>query len=242
MKSVIYVVGLLLIVTACVGKEIKSNLKSKHKINYPTTLISQLNQFPLLQLPYSIDSVFFDADSTFEVGKGTLFSPTIKILSTPMAKDEVSAREQYYLNDYFKIAKAKKEGKYAELKSKLDIGMTENAVCNPIGRIEYGDTAALLIWEIKYESFQACPSYFGHDILGTYIQNGKVVSCMHLASRESGADAPMFYETFQLAKIDKQGRINIKTSSKTQEDSVVIEQSKLHFHYQITQHGFKLLK
>ncbi|TXI85150.1 MAG: hypothetical protein E6Q37_06955 [Crocinitomicaceae bacterium] len=242
MKAVIYVVGMLLLITACVGKEVKSNLKNKPNIEYPAALVHQLDKFPLLQVPYSIDSVFFDADSALQIGTGTLYAPTVKLLSTPMASDEVSRREQYYLNDYFKIAKAKKDGKYAALKANLDIGMTENAVCNPVGRIEFGDTAALLIWEIKYESFPACPSYFGHDLLGSYIQHGKVISCMHLASRESGADAPMFYETFQLAKIDQQGRINIKTSSKTQEDSTVVEQSKSHFHYQITTRGFKLLK
>lgn len=242
MKLVIYCVGLVLIAAACMGKEVKSTLTNPTQMAYPNSLHHELKKFPELPLPYAIDSLFFTADSTLKVGKGTLFSPTVKILSSKMAGDELSKREQYYLNDYFKIAAAKKAGKYTELKSKLDIGMTENAVCNPIGRIEFGDTAALLIWEIKYESYPACPSYFGHDVMGTYVRRGNVISCMHLASRESGVDAPMFYETFQLAKLDKNGRINILATSKTQEDSTIIERSKSHFHYQITSTGFKLLK
>lgn len=242
MKLVIYCVGLVMITVACMGKEVKSNLTNTVQITYPDSLLGELQNFPKLPLPYSIDSLFFAADSTLKIGKGTLFSPIVKILSTPMATDELSKREQYYLNDYFKISAAKKEGKYTELKANLDIGMTENAVCNPIGRIEFGDTAAMLIWEIKYESYPACPSYFGHDIMGTYIRRGDVISCMHLASRESGADAPMSYETIQLAKVDKNGRINVLTTSKTVEDSTIIEQSKSHFHYQITSSGFKQLK
>lgn len=228
--------------TSCVGKEVKSNLTEEKSIEFPIEISSQLAKFPVKNNDYTIDSLYFVKDSTFKFSKGNLDIETVKLLSKKLSADEITTREKYYLNDFFHVQEAKEKGKFDQFKKKLDIGMTENAVCNAIGRIEFGDTAALLLWEIVYKSYDACPFYYGHDVMGSLVKNGKIISCITLAAKESGADAPMSYEMYQLVKIDQTGQIFIKNHAQTSEENTVIEKSKFVSRYKINSFGFEWQK
>jgi hypothetical protein len=238
-----YLIGILLtFLTSCVGKEVKSNLTEEKSIEFPIEISSQLAKFPVKNNDYTIDSLYFVKDSTFKFSKGNLDIETVKLLSKKLSADEITTREKYYLNDFFHVQEAKEKGKFDQFKKKLDIGMTENAVCNAIGRIEFGDTAALLLWEIVYKSYDACPFYYGHDVMGSLVKNGKIISCITLAAKESGADAPMSYEMYQLVKIDQTGQIFIKNHAQTSEENTVIEKSKFVSRYKINSFGFEWQK
>lgn len=229
--------------TSCVGKEVKSNLTEEKSIEFPIEISSQLAKFPVKNNDYTIDSLYFVKDSTFKFSKGNLDIETVKLLSKKLSADEITTREKYYLNDFYQVQEAKEKGqKFDQFKKKLDIGMTENAVCNAIGRIEFGDTAALLLWEIVYKSYDACPFYYGHDVMGSLVKNGKIISCITLAAKESGADAPMSYEMYQLVKIDQTGQIFIKNHAQTSEENTVIEKSKFVSRYKINSFGFEWQK
>ena len=233
---------LVLFVVSCVGKEVKSNLNVKQTLKYPELVDKQLSKFPLKEPNFAIDSSYFATDSSFQFKKGNLSLETVKALSHNLSKDEITEREKYYLNDFFLIQKSKNSGKYADFKRHLDIGMTENAVCNAIGRVEFGDTAAILLWEIHYKSYDACPYYFGHDVMGSLVKNGKIMSCITLAVKQSGADAPMFYEMFQLVKIKENGQIFIQNYGQTTEENKVIERSKNSIKYKLNSFGFEWQK
>ena len=238
-----YLFGVLLtFLASCVGKEVKSNLSDEKSIEYPKEINNQLSKFPLKSKDFTIDSLYFANDSTFKFSKGNLDIETVKLLSKKLAIDEITTREKYYLNDFFLVQEAKEKGKFTQFKKKLDIGMTENAVCNAVGRIEYGDSAALLLWEIIYKSYDACPFYFGHDVMGSLVKNGKIISCITLAAKESGSDAPMSYEMFQLVKMDEFGQIFIKNQSQTSEENTVIEKSQFASRYKINSFGFEWQK
>lgn len=238
-----YLIGVLLtFLSSCVGNEVKSNLNNEKSIEFPIEINGQLSKFPTKSKDFTIDSLYFAKDSTFKFSKGNLDIETVKLLSKKLSIDEITAREKYYLNDFFLVQEAKDKGKFAQFKKKLDIGMTENAVCNAVGRIEYGDSAALLLWEIVYKSYDACPYYFGHDVMGSLVKNGKVISCITLAAKESGADAPMSYEMYQLVKMDEFGQIFIKNHSQTSEENTVIEKSKFVARYKINSFGFEWQK
>lgn len=233
---------LVLFLFSCMGKDVKSNLNEEKSIVYPKIIDEQLSKFSLKSQNFTVDSSYFANDSTFKFTKGNLDTETVKLLSKKLSVDEITAREKYYLNDFFHIETAKSKGKFNQFKKKLDIGMTENAVCNAVGRIEYGDSASLLIWEIVYKSYDACPFYFGHDVMGSLVKNGKIISCITLAAKESGADAPMSYEMYQLAKMDEFGQILIKNHSQTSEENTVIEKSKFVSRYKINSFGFEWQK
>ncbi len=238
-----YLIGILLtFLSSCVGNEVKSNLNEEKSIEFPLEISVQLSKFPLKSSDFKIDSLYFVKDSTFKFLKGNLDIETVKLLSKKLSTDEITTREKYYLNDFFLVQEAKEKGKFDQFKKKLDIGMTENAVCNAIGRIEYGDSAALLLWEIVYKSNDACPFYFGHDVMGTLVKNGKIISSITLAAKESGADAPMSYEMYQLFKMDEFGQIFIKNHSQTSEENTVIEKSRFASRYKINSFGFEWQK
>jgi len=242
MKVLLFLAIPLMLLASCFGNDVKEKMLEKVAVEYPEFLTGRLDDFPLMTVPYSVDSLFFEADTAIDFDNGNLNIETVKLLSANLATDDQSAREQYYLNDFYKIAQAKQDGTYDSLREDLDIGMTENAACKTIGRLEFGDTMALVIWEIKYKSYDACPYYTGHHVLGSLVKKGKVLACMQLASGESGADAPMSYETYQLVQILEKGEILLRMYSQTNEEDEVVEKEQYTAAYQIKGKGFSAVK
>lgn len=242
MRSVFSSLLLVFLLTACLGKEIKSGVRQKDSLLYPVALNSILDSFPLNQLPFVIDSTYFDGFSAFDFEGGNLRPEAVKILSARFAFDDLSKRENYYMNSFLNISKAKSEGSFESFKATLESGMTENAVCNAIGRVEFGDTLAILLWEIQYKSMDTTPTYQGHHILGTLVCGGKTVACMHLGNKEQGADFPMSYEVYQLFKIDKFGWISVRNYSMSKEEDEVVENASTYLNYRVSGRGFKYVK
>lgn len=234
----------LTIFSACVGKEVQASFAQPEipQVEYQPEINSILDSFILMDTPLHFDTAFFLKNIHFDFENGNLKSDVVQILTEKFAKDDISARENYYINAFLEIEEAKNNNLFDEFQESLQSGMTQNAICQSIGRIELGDSVGLLLWEIKYKSFDACPFYSGHHVLGTLIYKGKTISCMHLASNETGSDAPMRFETYQLAKVFKNGRINIQNYAQTHEDGELIEETSSHAHYQFSSTGFEAVK
>ncbi len=232
------------IFTSCVGKKIQESIAEPlvKKVEYQPEINTILDRFNLLDSPMFLDTSFFVQNLSTNFENGNLNSEVVQILTQKFAKDEISTRENYYINAFLEIEEMKVVEKYAEYQESLQGGMTENAMCRSIGRIELGDSVGLLLWEIKYKSFDACPFYQGHHVLGTIIYKGETISCMHLASNETGADAPMRFESYQLASVFKNGKINILNFAQTHEGNKLIEETATHAHYQFSSHGFEVIK
>ena len=230
--------------SSCVGKEIQASIAQIEtpQVEYQPELTSILDSFNILETPIQFDSAFFSNNLKFDFENGNLSGQIVQLLTEKFAKDEISGRENYYINAFLEIEEAKSNNQYTEFQDNLDIGMTENAVCKSIGRIELGDSVGLLIWEIKYKSFDACPLYAGHHVLGTVVYKGKSISCMHLASNETGSDAPMRFESFQLASLYKNGVIDIRNYAQTHEEGELIENPSSKASYQFSSTGFELRK
>lgn len=243
MKGIL-IAFVLTIFSSCVGKEIQASIAQVEtpQVEYQPEIASILDSFDILASPIYFDTTFFQKNIHFNFENGNLNSEVVQILTQKFAKDEISSRENYYINAFIEIEEAKGKGQYLEFQELLEGGMTENAVCRSIGRIELGDSVGLLLWEIKYKSFEACPLYQGHHVLGTIVYKGKTVSCMHLASNVNGSDSPIRFESYQLASIFKNGKINIQNFAQTHEDGVLIEENSAHAHYQFSSNGFELVK
>ncbi len=232
-----------ILLASCFGEKVKSDLTTEETVEYPQLINDKLESYYALEdLPFSVDSSFFAADSSMNFEGGNLTIEEVKFLSSHLAFDEASSREKHYLNDFYRIAQAKLDGTFENLKKGLDIGMTENAACHSLGRLEFGDTMALVLWDIIYKSYDACPFYSGHHVLGSLVKDGKVIYCMTLASRESGADAPMSFEMYQLASVADNAVITIKNHSQAMEMDSMVEQSHVFMKYKITGKGFSSVK
>lgn len=230
--------------SSCVGKEIQATIAEVKipQVEYQAELVGILDSFLLLDTPIHFDTAFFKRELKFDFENGNLSPEIVQVLTQKFAKDEISARENYYVNAFLEIEEAKAKDQYATYQENLDPGMTENAVCRSIGRVEIGDSVGLLLWEIKYESFAACPLYQGHHVLGTLVYKGQTISTMHLASNVSGSDAPVRFESFQLASILKNGELHIRNFAQTYEENDLIESSSSKTNYLFSSKGFEIKK
>lgn len=239
-KVLYYCLGLGILLSACTAApKSEKKLPLEKKIVYPVELNKQLNAFPNLDLGLVMDSVFLDSlnGKSFKHGK-KLDMETVKFLTVKMNRDDLTEPNYYYLNDFYKIEQYKKKGKYNDFLDSLDIGMTKDANCYAIGKMEYGDSLALLIWQLNYSSYEACPFFSGSHIFGTIVFNGKVKRTMQFAAYESAMDAPMTSETYQLFRVSKSGIIDRSEYIKVLEDSAVVEDVKHFYINRLTTQGF----
>lgn len=234
----------LSIFSSCVGKEIQASIAQIEtpQVEYQAEISGILDSFQVLETPIHFDSTFFKKNKLYLFDNGNLNAEIVKVLTQKFAKDDISARENYYINAFLEIEEAKTNNQYAEFVEKLEGGMTENAVGRALGRIELGDSVGLLLWELKYKSFDACPSYQGHHILGSIVYKGQTISCMHLASNEGGSDAPMQFDSYQLASIYKDGTIRVRNYAQTFEEDQLIENTVSKTNYHFSSKGFELKK
>lgn len=228
----------LFILLACSGKkDFPVEKKEMEKeVLYPKELENSLHLFPTIQADYNIDHSFL-SDSVKNHKNFKLNSSQVQFLSSVL-KENNDQSNSYYLKGYYEIETAKKERKYTQFLETLDIGMMKDANCFAIGKIEFGDSMAILLWKIEYSSYEACPFFQGTRFYSTLVAEGKVKETIQLASKESTGDAPMFSETHQDAFIQKNGYLKYHSQSKVFEDDLEVEYSEDRSQFKITTQGF----
>ncbi|MES2588021.1 MAG: hypothetical protein V4622_03505 [Bacteroidota bacterium] len=240
-RLTLYIAFLLVatyVINSCTSKtEKKVPLEVKKEVSYPREIKKRLKNFVLLEQDFVLDTLFMQ-DSIKNHLKYKLSINEVKFLSSKLKDDDVTEPNSYYLNDYIKIERAKKTGKYAAFVERLDIGMMKDASCYALGRVEFGDSLAVLIWKIDFSSYEACPFYSGTHFLATLISNGELIECMQIACSESAGDAPMSSETVQEAKFSKKGRLNYRYESSVYEDENQIEHAEDKFVFDLKSKGF----
>lgn len=220
-------------------KEEGKKEKPEKKIEYPQALASRLNYFPDLSLDLVMDTLFLDSlqKDTFKPGK-SLNSEMVRFLTVKMNRDDLTQPNYYYLNDFYKIESYKNKGKYQNYLDSLDIGMTQDAHCHAIGKMEFGDSLALLIWQLNYESYQACPYFTGAHIFGSIVSKGEIKRTMQLAGYESAGDPPISSQTYQLFRISHNGIIDRSLYIQVMEEEALVEDVKHFYINRLTSQGF----
>lgn len=230
--------GVLLAACGAPKKEKKPETVAAPKsIQYPAEFQGVLDHFPVVKA-VAVDSIFFD-DSVGNTSDFTLSVDLVKQLTARFAKDDYSHDETYYLNSFYKIAEAKRNNAYEQFKKNLDIGMTQDANCYALSRMEFGDSLAVLFWKIDYSSYEACPVFSGTHVLASLVRDGKVGECILLAAHEVSADPPMGYELYQLGSLHSKGILKTRRYSETMEDETVIEKEKIRSVYSLNAFGFQ---
>lgn len=221
------------------AKQVEQKTPKKAEIRYPEVFQDQLAHFPLLRQEYVIDSLLLErlqAEDT--TGWHRLTTEEVKFLTVKMNRDDFTEPTKYYLNDFYKIEKHKKNGTYQAYKDSLDLGVVEDVNCFAYGRIEFGDSLSLLLWRINYKSFDACPAYSGTNIMASLIVKGKVKRTMQFAAYESAMDAPMISRTYQLARIKRGGLMERKQYVSVEEEDEIIENGRRVIINHITTQGY----
>lgn len=241
MKPVFTLFFVAALVTACSQQVNHTSQVETTVVIYPDSVKDIIDTLPELNGEFALDSTFFQKDSAVRYDLASLSSEMVKLLSSKMAYDQTSQREIHYLNAYYDIQKAKENDSFPEYISKLEGGMTQNAVTGLIGKKQFNDSLGLLIWELKYKSTDSIPSYTGHHVLGSLFSKGKMISCMHLGNHDTGYDPPMSYEMFQLFSINEHGWITIRNHSESKEEQAIVERNSKYLNFKITNRGFKYM-
>jgi hypothetical protein len=240
MNKIFGSLALCFLIVACGEVEKKAPKKEKEQktVSYSMMAEQHLSNFPLLKFPCIVDGKFLN-DSSKNHTSYPMSIGLVTELSANFGGDDDSQRESYYVNDFIKIATAKQEGKYQDFVDKLDIGMTKDANCYALGRLEFGDSVGILIWKVVFSSYEACPFFSGTHVLGSVYHEGKLVKTYQLAMDESGADAPMSFNAKKKIRIDKNGILKMYTSTETLEEEKVIESEKTQKTYVLSVKGMK---
>ncbi len=106
--------------------------------------------------------------------------------STPAAEQIYfyDAIHEYFLNDSLHQADS----------VQYDIGMILNSEAFVLGKKELSK-GQLLIWGIKYGSYEACPYYTGVNLFASYLLDNKIRNSTVIASNWAVADPPMAART-----------------------------------------------
>ncbi len=199
-------------------------LVENRQVEYPSGIDDKLKLFPLEEEELKIDSGFF-RDSTRNHRKQELDADFVKLLAVNLSKDDMTEPNAYYLKEFYTIEKAKKDKKYDDFLEKLDIGMTKDAHCYALKRMEFGDSIATLLWRLDFTSYEACPFFHGSHYMLSTIYQGKVVQTIQLAASESAADAPVSSTIVQEALISPKGKASYNYESTVEEEGLEIERS-----------------
>jgi hypothetical protein len=243
MNKFLPIIFLALLMISCENKS--SNLEANPDdfadnsvISYPTIISDSFHLFPLLNYDFQIDSTFFK--DTLKNNKNLkLDYLTVQEFVKSLSQDEQTSRLEFYFNTYFSIKKSKRDGTYEDYKSQLDIGMIEESDCFSIGRLEFGDSLAIVIWKLSFKSYEACPYFEGEHFLGTLIYRNEIIQTIKLATSEIGADAPMSFELVQLATFFSDLKISLRLHSVTLDEDTVVEKDSEIKIIQVEADGFK---
>jgi hypothetical protein len=206
-------------------KFLDNEINTVKKVEYSMMITQHLESFPLLNFPLIIDKKYIN-DSLKNHSKFPLSVGIVSEFALRLGEDDDSQQEKYYINDFIRIATAKNEGKYQEFEKSLDIGMTKDADCHAIGRLEYGDSLGIIIWKISFSSFEACPFYSGTHVLGSFYSKGKLIKTYQLATVDAGSDPPMGFVARKKVYLDANGFMKIDFFSQSMEEEVIIETEK----------------
>ena len=240
MTNYFFVFFALLLLSAC-QSSIKSSEKETpivvEKIVFDEVTRNSLADFPVFSFPIEIDSDFFQ-DTSRQVVLKKISIDLVKHLSKKLTNNEETQQQVHYLNDFYNIETAKIKNTYREFVSKLDIGMTKDASCKAIGQAQFSDTTGILLWQLEYSSYEACPSYSGKHAFATYFENGKLIETILIALDESGADAPYSYIAQKEIRIKKTGWLYASYFSQSNEEDEIEESTTGTKKWEITSIGF----
>ena len=169
------------------GEVIDSTFKSKFKTQ--------------LTFPFSIDTNLLIRINGETVNDEDLLRKTdstinfkeLKKLRSSIIYHSSEENYKWYLDKSVEFDKMSKE-EYKSYLSSIDIGQAKVSKVFSYGIQRLTDSTELLIWYIKYNTFEACPFGFGTLFFGTVLTSNHIQCSFPLAEFTGGGDPPIFSE------------------------------------------------
>ncbi len=159
----------------------------------------------VLTLPLAVDSLFVDSIMSIETTEKALSNAEAQYLGYSMLDNRPTQMASYCIDDFIRMDSLKIKGEYEDYLQQMDIGMTEWAAAQVIGKIKIGSGHEMLLWATHYETYQACPYGHGTYIWSTVFVDGQPLNTALVGENSGGADAPYWGSTFTTSTITEAG-------------------------------------
>lgn len=222
MRPLILLILSFLLLQSCKSKidsqpEVFKESKAKDLV-YPEQLRDLIKKQNKEKLPFQADSTYVK-EFTIE---NEIDDASIKLLVSNFSESE--NYDDGYIYEVLRLNNLKSMSQYEDYVNLLDIGQLKDASAHWIGVIEKGDSA-LVLWAVKYSSYEACPFYSGNEIFASLIHEGIVKKCAKIGEYTSGGDAPYWFENYGLFTIDETFTVIRKMFYASYDDDTLQEKS-----------------
>jgi hypothetical protein len=163
--------------------------------------------FKLLSLPLSIDTTFIIKLDTND----RIPFEQLRALRAQFLDNELSNSIAYNINTFCEIDSLKQIGEYKKYVDSLTIGMTKISIGYKIGCIDFKNNSKLFIWGLTSSSYEACPFYNGTLVIGTFVNEARQNTHFLLGEISGFGDPPSMGNSELTAKINSDGKIEIKS-------------------------------
>lgn len=163
-------------------------------------LLAKTNQE--FELPLLIDSTFIEKYAlTGEDAKYNLSSKEAKYLSFSFTEGDLVSGGGWRINTFIEIDSIKKAGKYEGYLNQLDLGQARYCIGHVIGKVAMNTQTTLLLWNLDYATYEACPYGYGTYVYGTIITNGVGSNTCLIAEKSGGGDPPSWGDTYMQSEL-----------------------------------------
>ena len=154
-----------------------------------------------MNTPLLLDSNYIQEKAGQEETK--LSFEQLKQLTLEGFANSIAQENEYLIKAAIRIDSLKLINEYEAYVEKIDIGMIQEASSFGNGLLELTPNRKLLIWQINYKTYEACPFAEGSIVFGTLLENTEIGGTIQLAEKSSGGDPPAWNETFVHAEINE---------------------------------------
>ena len=160
--------------------------------------------------PFKLDSSYIDKISKLSSLSSTLSNLEVQYLTFNLIRNEPTDWSTYSITSFIKIDSTRLMGTYNDYLETIDIGMIQESEAHINSKIELNETDYILLWSIRYSSYEACPYSSGTVIFGTFFNDNIAINTATLGEDSGGGDAPYWGSTFISSTINSELIISIK--------------------------------
>lgn len=154
------------------------------------------------ELPLLIDSTFIEKYALQgEEAEYNLTYPEAKYLGFEFPDGDLVSGGSWRINTFINIDSMKSVGAYEDYLESLDLGQARYCIGQVIGNITINPQSQMLIWNLDYATYEACPYGYGTYVFGTIFTNGVGTNTCLLAEDSGGGDPPSWGEGYMQSEI-----------------------------------------
>lgn len=207
------------------------------------TLKAILDKTPIInKAPMVVDTNFVNGIETEnELGERELSYQEGRFLTVDFVGNTPTNNAQFILDNFCRIDSLKTVGGYDDYVATIDIGMIQYVAASSEVLLELTDLQQLVLWQVTYSTYEACPYASGTLVLGSLIVDNQVKNTTLLAEVSGGGDPPVWSETrvFSTIKPTSISTVQIDRFGEYDEsaDEDMVEESVNEFTADITENG-----